>query len=174
MNDPVVLVPSAAEWPATFLRLRDELAGVFGSRAVAIEHIGSTAVAGLCAKPIIDIMLGARALADIEACIGAVEALGYEYVARFEAVLPDRRYFSRRAPDACHLHAVAIDSDFWRDQLAFRDALRADTALAAEYAALKQSLAARFGDDRSAYTDAKGPFIRGVVARATRAGVGKR
>jgi GrpB-like predicted nucleotidyltransferase (UPF0157 family) len=170
----VVLVPYSAQWPALFEHARHELAGVFGDLAPGIEHIGSTAVPGLAAKPIIDILLGAASLADIESRIEALGRLGYEYIPRFETELPLRRYFDRRARACpCHLHAVTIQSDFWREHLAFRDALRADPALAAEYGALKQRLAVAFRDDASRYTEAKGPFIRGVVAAAARAANGK-
>jgi len=134
---------------------------------LTVEHIGSTAVPGLGAKPIIDILVGAPSLAHIEACIPALRDYGYRYVPEFEKALPQRRYFTRTDghPGNFHVHAVVQGSDFWRTHLAFRDALRADPALAADYWKLKQRLAARFPDDRAAYTDGKSDFIRGVLAR---------
>jgi GrpB-like predicted nucleotidyltransferase (UPF0157 family) len=161
----VVIAPYSQQWPVEFARERDRLRSAFGAEPVAIEHIGSTAVPGLGAKPVIDILLGAASLAAIEARIAALEVLGYRYVPAFEKTLPQRRYFSKPASDAAavHLHAVESGGTFWREHLAFRDALRRDDALRAEYLALKQRLALRFGPDRAGYTDAKAGFIRGVL-----------
>ena len=121
---------------------------------------------GLGAKPIIDILLGAPTLAEIESHIPAVEALGYFYASAFEALIPERRYFYRphQRPSEFHLHAVALDSDFFRDHLGFRDALRNDPVIREAYWRLKSELASKFADDREAYTEAKGPFIRSVIA----------
>jgi GrpB-like predicted nucleotidyltransferase (UPF0157 family) len=170
MARQVVLEPYSPQWPALFESVRQELDGAFGGLALGIEHVGSTSIPGLAAKPIVDVLLGAASLADIESRFNALARLGYEYIPQFEAELPLRRFFKRRTPPerACHLHAVTLGSDFWRDQLVFRDTLRANPALAAEYGALKQHLAVQFRDDASRYTDAKSPFIRGVVAAATR------
>ena len=83
-------------------------------------------------------------------------------------MLPHRRFFAKpaRRPRQYHLHAVRTDSPFRREHLAFRNALRADGAIAAEYFALKCELAARYGPDREGYADAKGAFIQAVVQRA--------
>jgi len=168
----VIIAPYSAQWSAMFQCARAELEEKFGALALGIEHVGSTAVPGLDAKPVIDILLGAATLADIEARIPALVRLGYEYVTRFEAELPMRRYFKRSTPIPCQVHGVSIGSAFWRDLLFFRDALRADPALAAEYGALKRRLALAFPNAASRYTDAKGPFIRGVVATARRGASG--
>src|SRR5512134_3662626 len=108
----VVLAPYSADWPARLESAKAEIAGVFGSLALGIEHIGSTSIPGLAAKPIIDILLGAASLADIESRIGALARLGFEYVPEFEAELPLRRFFRRHTPSekACHLHAVTLGS----------------------------------------------------------------
>jgi GrpB-like predicted nucleotidyltransferase (UPF0157 family) len=162
----ILLTPSSPLWPAIFEYERSQLAGLLGEGA-SIEHIGSTAVAGLGAKPVIDILVGATSLEAIEARIPALEAYGYRYVREFERGMPQRRYFTRTDghPGHFHLHAVVHGSAFWTSHLAFRDALRADPKLAADYWKLKQRLAARFPDDRAAYTDGKGEFIRAVLAR---------
>ncbi|MEO8674254.1 MAG: GrpB family protein [Casimicrobiaceae bacterium] len=156
------------DWPRTFEAERIALAEIFPQSAFRIEHVGSTAVRELPAKPIVDILIGAGSLAEIEARIREMEAHGYRYVPEYEAVLPQRRYFTKPKdpPRRFHVHAVEIDSRFWAEHLLFRDALRADRALAAEYGALKIALATRFGDDREAYTDAKTPFIQAVLRRA--------
>jgi GrpB-like predicted nucleotidyltransferase (UPF0157 family) len=163
--EPVELSDPSPLWPAIFALERDALATLFPDAEVRIEHIGSTAVPGLVAKPIIDVMLGAPSLAAIEAAIPALEAMGYEYVPEFERAIPERRYFRKQGlpPGSFHLHAVAFGGPFWRRHLAFRDALLADPALAARYGALKRKLASRHRNDRVAYTDGKGEFIREVL-----------
>lgn len=152
-------------WPGVFERERAHLESLFHPLPVRIEHIGSTSVPGLGAKPVIDILLGAGSLAEIESHIPKLTEAGFQYVPEYESELPDRRYFRRPAGDSLrvHLHAVAIGSRFWRDHLAFRDALRGDEALAKRYLDLKRELARTFAHDKGAYTDAKGPFIRRVL-----------
>lgn len=167
LPEPIELSEPSPLWPAIFLLERDALSALFPGVDVAIEHIGSTAVPDLVAKPVIDILLGAPDLATIEAAIPALEALGYEYVPALERAIPERRYFRKegRPPGAFHLHAVAFGGPFWRRHLAFRDALRADPLLASRYGALKRKLAARHRLDRAAYTDGKSGFIKEVLER---------
>lgn len=163
----VVVADYSPDWPAQFERLRGALHATFADVAVDVQHIGSTSVPGLAAKPVIDLMLGAPTLADIEAQRDALAALGFEYVAKYERELPDRRYFVRAAGDGvlrAHLHGVIAGGTFWRDHLRFRDLLRADDALRDRYQALKRELAARHAHDKAAYTDAKAPFIRAALA----------
>jgi GrpB-like predicted nucleotidyltransferase (UPF0157 family) len=162
----VVVSPYSAEWPNHFHVVREQLLSVFAPMAVAVEHVGSTSVPGLAAKPVIDILLGARTLADIESKIEPLGELGFEHVQKYERELPMRRYFVKASATSLriHLHAVERGSRFWREQLAFRDALRADPALRSRYQALKLRLAEEFADDKSAYTAAKGPFIQSMLA----------
>ena len=161
------LTPYSPLWPAVFELERRRLLEIFND-AAAVEHIGSTAVPGLGAKPVIDILLGAPDVAFIESRMPRLVAHGYRYVPEFERSMPQRRYFTRTdgQPGNFHLHAVALDSAFFRSHLAFRDALRASPALAADYWKLKQRLAARFPNDRAAYTDGKSAFIREVLEKA--------
>jgi GrpB-like predicted nucleotidyltransferase (UPF0157 family) len=165
-GDEVLLTPYSPLWPAVFDIERRRLLEIFND-AVAVEHIGSTAVPGLGAKPVIDVMLGAPDLAQIEARIPALAEEGYRYVPEFEKSMPERRYFTKldRPPGMFHLHAVTLDSPFWARHLAFRDALRTDEALARKYWRLKQHLAARHRDDRAAYAEAKSDFIRSALAK---------
>ena len=171
MNEPRAVELSAYSplWPAVFGIERERLLKVFAPVEVAIEHIGSTAVPGLGAKPIIDMMLGAPSLAAIDARIADLEAEGYRYVPEFEKAMPERRYLVKPdgQPGSFQLHAVVKDTAFWKRHLAFRDALRADPRLAQEYWKLKQRLSARFPNDRAAYTDAKAAFIRAAVEKFT-------
>jgi GrpB-like predicted nucleotidyltransferase (UPF0157 family) len=161
----VEIHPWSADWATQFVVARDELRAVFAPDEIAIEHIGSTSVPGLAAKPVIDILLGAGSLAAVEAKIGALGELGYAYVPKYERELPQRRYFVKASAERLrvHLHAVERGCEFWSEHLAFRDALRADAGLRDRYQSLKLRLADEFAGDRSAYTDAKVPFIRAVL-----------
>jgi GrpB-like predicted nucleotidyltransferase (UPF0157 family) len=166
---PIQIEPYSPLWPQRFeaarRRLLDALPGpVVGP--VQVEHIGSTAVPGLAAKPIVDVMLAAASIEALDRCVPLIQALGYDYRPEHESSFPRRRFLAlpRTRPRSIHLHAVVRDEPFWCGHLQFRDALRADAALAARYAALKLALAQRHGDDREAYTEAKGPFIRAVLA----------
>ncbi|MDQ2851335.1 MAG: GrpB family protein [Actinomycetota bacterium] len=129
-----------------------------------VEHVGSTAVPGLAAKPILDVQ---AAVDDFEATPYIAVALGVSW--HFVPVdldgRPWRRFFVKVIDGHryAHLHVMRRDSVRWGQQLAFRDALRADSALAARYARLKRDLAARHGDDREAYTDAKHAFVQTVI-----------
>jgi GrpB-like predicted nucleotidyltransferase (UPF0157 family) len=163
---PVRIVPADPAWPARFEVERDALAAAIGGWAPGgIHHVGSTAVPGLDAKPVIDILVGVRDLASSRACFEPIAQLGYIYA---PYLIDQMHWFCK--PDLSrrthHLHLVPADSQCFRDELAFRDYLRAHADTAAEYAALKHRLAARFEHDRAAYTDAKTGFIRAVVARA--------
>jgi len=164
-DNEIALTPYSPLWPAIFDLEQRRLLEVFNN-AVVVEHIGSTAVPGLGARPIIDMMLGAPDLAQVDARMPALEAEGYRYVKEFEKSVPERRYFTRMdtPPGMFHLHAVVLGSPFWKRHLAFRDVLRSDPALADKYWRLKQHLAARRRDDRGAHADAKSEFIRKAIA----------
>jgi GrpB-like predicted nucleotidyltransferase (UPF0157 family) len=164
----VHISPYDPAWPAAFATARAEIAAVFAPPGVVVEHIGSTAVPGLAAKPVIDLLLGAPSLAVIEAAIPALAALGYGYRPAYEADIPERRYFVKAEPGALklHLHGVVSGSALWRDHLAFRDALRGDAGLRADYENLKLDLARQFAADKAAYTAAKAPFIQEVLRTA--------
>jgi GrpB-like predicted nucleotidyltransferase (UPF0157 family) len=162
----VSLLPYSSTWPAIFSTLHDELLAIFKPQPLAVEHIGSTAVPGLCAKPVIDILLGAASLSVIEQQIPALQRAGFQYRSGYEVELPDRRYFVRSTPNTLrvHVHAVQQHSTIWTNHLDFRDKLRVDPALMHAYAELKQKLAQTFRDDKAAYTEAKGPFISATLA----------
>ena len=165
---PIVIVDYDPRWPRMFEEERARILAATRPHVVAVEHIGSTAVPGLAAKPIIDLLAGVRRLEDARACIAPLAALGYDYVPEFEAELPDRRYFRKGsgAAHTNHIHMVEVDGPFWRRHLAFRDDLRTHPEDVRRYADLKRDLAAKFGADRAGYTDAKTAFIREIEARA--------
>jgi len=162
---PVQIVEYSAEWPFVFETEGRLLRALFLPERVEIEHIGSTAVVGMAAKPIVDILLGAPSLESIERRIPALESRGYLYVGEFEVQLPRRRYFVKPAEREAmfHLHAVESGSTFWRDHVKFRDVLRTDRRVFDDYLALKLSLAKSLKMGRDAYTEAKGPFIASII-----------
>ena len=162
----VILTPYSFNWPTQFHATREALLSIFAPTVVTIEHIGSTSVPGLAAKPFIDVLLGARSLTDIESKIKPLNEIGYSYVPKYEREIPMRRYFVKSSATSLrvHLHAVELHSRIWQDHLAFRDALRADANLRDQYQTLKLQLEEEFADDKSAYTAAKGPFIQAVIA----------
>lgn len=124
----VMLSAYEPRWVAQFAAVSAELAAVFGP-GVFIEHIGSTAVPGLCAKPVLDVLLGAGHLDAITAQVAALAAQGFVYRPVYEAELPQRRYFVREPGELprVHLHGVVHGEALWRDYLRFRDRLRAPT-----------------------------------------------
>lgn len=167
MHDPVIIVDYDRGWPALYEDERRLIAGAIGPWLAGMEHIGSTSVAGLAAKPIIDIMVGVRTLDDAIHCIEPLAALGYVYKPELEATMPERRYFNKGPQsDHRHLHMVEIGGTFWQEHLLFRDYLRTHPQTAAAYAALKRDLAVRFNRDRDGYTDAKTDFIQSVLCAA--------
>ena len=161
----VRLVPHDPAWAALFsaeaLRLRAELGP---DLPLALEHIGSTAVPGLVAKPILDLLGGYLPSARVESYITAIERAGYMH--RGEQGIPGREFFRRGEPRAYHLHLVVQHNAFWREHLAFRDALREQPAIRDAYATLKLDLAGQYPRDREAYIEGKGPFVRQVVAKS--------
>ena len=166
MSEAVFVVDYDPAWPALFAAERDRLHTVFPTTN-RIEHVGSTAVPGLAAKPIVDLLLGVQRLAEVEVRIPRIEALGWQYVPEHEAILPERRHFARPVtrPRTHHLHAVELGTPFWNDHLAFRDHLRAHPEDAQAYAALKRILAERYRHDRPGYSEAKTDFITAILAR---------
>ena len=168
MTTRVTIVPYDPDWPRRFEDERSVLAAVFAGSDAIIEHVGSTAVPGLGAKPVVDILIGVPILREVEDRIPAFEAAGYEYVHEYEEQLPDRRYFRkpRVGTRAFHVHGVVTGSDFWIRHLAFRDHLRAHPESAVAYYTLKRELAMRVS--KEAYTEAKSPFIESVLASAIR------
>ena len=160
----VRLVPYDARWPSMFEAEAgriNEVVTAAGLPGLEIEHMGSTAIPGLCAKPILDLLAGVPVGHRFGPYIEALVAAGY--VHRGEQGIPGREFFRRGDPRAYHVHLATVGGTFWRDHLRFRDALRRDDALRDAYGRLKQQLAERFSTDREAYIEAKGPFVRAVL-----------
>ena len=162
----VRVVSSANEWPLAFAQERHCLCTRLGHLVLDIQHIGSTAVPGLAAKPIIDIAVAVASRADVQRCRPLLVALGY--LDRGDRGRKGGYVFVReRAPEVRthHLHMVTSDDPQWANYLRFRDRLRVDAALREEYAALKWKLQERFAGDRQGYTAAKDAFIRRVLGQ---------
>jgi GrpB-like predicted nucleotidyltransferase (UPF0157 family) len=130
-----------------------------------IEHIGSTAVPGLAAKPVIDIMGPVHSL---EGSAPAIEVLALHHYCYYPYKADVMHWFCKPSPEVRthHLHLVPISSQLWKDRLAFRNALRSSPALVAEYAELKHQLAQQYPEDREAYTEGKASFVTRVLSMA--------
>jgi GrpB-like predicted nucleotidyltransferase (UPF0157 family) len=150
-------------WAHEFAKVRDELVAALQTRPLDVEHVGSTSVPGLAAKPIIDIFVPVPNLADSVALIPALQAIGFEF--RPDDELPDRHYFTRTV-QGLRRHHVSLaerNSMYARNTLTFRDALRRDPVLAARYAELKMTLASEVGTRRLDYLNGKTGFILDVL-----------
>jgi GrpB-like predicted nucleotidyltransferase (UPF0157 family) len=152
------------EWHRLFDEEKNRILDAIGDHSLPVEHVGSTAICGIVAKPILDIMVGIPKFEDGERCVSLLEKLGYEY--KGENGVPLRHFFGKGTPRIVHLHMVAVDGGFWKHHLLFRDYLIANRHVAEEYNNLKLELAARFPRDRDAYTNGKEPFVRRVLREA--------
>ena len=162
---PVEIVAYDPAWTARFAELGRDLRAGLGEVALRIDHIGSTSVPGLAAKPIIDIQISVADFDPLAAYRQPLERLGYVY----RADNPERtkRYFREppgRRRTHVHVRRAGSFSEQWA--LLFRDYLRAHAEVAAEYAVVKRRLARRFRDDRRAYVDAKGPLLWEIIRKA--------
>ena len=165
--DEVIVVEYDPRWPEQFAEESERLRQVMGDALVAVEHVGSTSVPGLPAKPVLDILVGVRALAEGEQAVPALASLGYEY--RGENGIPGRLFFRKGLVPyrrTHHLHMVETGHEQWAPMLSFRDYLRSHPDEARRYEALKHDLADQFRADRRAYTDGKAEFVKAVLKKA--------
>lgn len=161
----IVVVEYDPSWPQIFEKDKAAILRSLGPLVRGIEHIGSTAVRGLAAKPIVDMLLGVDA-DDLDSIIEPLVEIGYEYIPDWEISMPMRRYFRRLTPDGTHthhLHAVPYRGEFWRRDVAFRDYLRTHPEKAREYGDMKKRLAQQHQGSID-YTFAKTEFVRSVEA----------
>lgn len=167
ISEEIHLEPHDSRWAGQFVLERNRLLGLLPGHFAAIEHIGSTAVPRLAAKPIIDLIAGVPNMGEADALLDPLCSRGYETSADFNATLPHRRWLMRHASGrrTHHLHLVVFGSDLWVGWLKFRDILRADPEIAAHYGNLKHELAAQHRHDREAYARAKSAFIDGVLGK---------
>lgn len=164
MENPVIILDYDPDWPRRFQSLRKRIADALGNMASAIEHVGSTAVPGLAAKPIIDIDVLLVSETMLPAAIERLAGLGY--IHRGNLGVPDRETFFAPANDpAHHLYVCPPCSAEFRRHMAFRNYLRAHPEVAKTYRDLKIALAERFREDRAAYNTAKSEFVEELTRR---------
>ncbi len=169
MPAPIVILDYDPAWPEAYERERRLIKETLSGLIIAIEHIGSTAVPGLGAKPIVDLMAGIGSFADAAACIMPLWSIEYcnqpEIIARLR--LHDDSLFVKWSMGraAVHLHVTEYGGRFWHEKLLFRDLLRTHPDVAREYEALKRTLAPQFSDGPS-YSTAKTAFIQAALHQA--------
>ena len=165
----IVICDYDPTWPAMFEQERTRLHSTLGSVVITIEHVGSTAVPGLAAKPIIDLLVGVRDLTEARSrCIEPLQGLGYTYLAHYESWLSDEMLFRKGMPGPWthHVHMMELSSPRWEEFVLIRDYLRRHPEIAAAYANLKRALALVFDDDIAGFRNAKRPFLQAVLAKA--------
>src|SRR5580692_4218731 len=159
MPNPVIVLDYDSNWPEFFQSLRKRIADVLGDLAVAIEHVGSTAVPGLAAKPIIDIDVLLTSESMLPEAIERLARLGY--VHQGDLGIPEREAFLTPAgAPAHHLYVCPLHSRDFQRHVGFRDYLRAHPTEAKAYGDLKKALAAQFRDDREAYMAGKDDLVK--------------
>ena len=163
-SEPISVVDYDPRWAELYDRESESVRAALGAVVVAVEHIGSTAVTGLPAKPVIDLLVGLRMLELPAASIAAMEALGYEYLG--EHGIPGRLFFRKGRPRSHHVHAVLFGSDLWERHVGFRDFLRANLDEAQRYGDFKRALAVDVGGDRDRYLEGKEAFASELQERA--------
>lgn len=167
MNDPIIIIEIVEydpRWPDLYAEERARVEAVLDDLAESIEHIGSTSVPGLSAKPIIDILVTVAHLGPVDPYIERLGSLGYTY---FPVLGNKARYsFGKGIPHTHHIHIVEHGGEEHILPLAFRDYLRTRPEAARQYETLKRQLADRFHSNRQAYNQAKTDFIRSIEMKA--------
>ena len=162
----VRVVPHDPRWTGEFEREAQRLRAVFGENLVEVHHIGSTAVPGLAAKPIVDVLPVVKDIEHVDALNAALAAAGYRAWGEFG--LPGRRYFTREENGArkCNVHVYEAENSEVERHLAFRDYMNAHPEEARAYGRLKEELARRFPTDFEAHMDGKDTFVKERERRA--------
>jgi GrpB-like predicted nucleotidyltransferase (UPF0157 family) len=160
----VRLVPYTPEWKQLYEMEKVSLQDRLDAYILDIQHVGSTSIPGMLAKPIVDIAIAIADFEEARVCIPLMEELEYEYKGEFG--IPHRHYFVKGDPRTFHVHMSEIDSLEWENTILFRDYLCQHTDIAKEYAQLKISLALKYPQDRTAYMEGKTAFVEGVIQLA--------
>ena len=167
-GEHIEVVEYRAEWPRVFEREAAAILAACRPRISEVHHVGSTSVPGLAAKPILDVLPVAAGPAEADEAVSGMTELGYRY--RGENGIAGRFYFDRIVDGrtVMHVHMFPADHLEIRRHLVFRDRLRASPDVARDYERLKRELAARYRNDRRAYTESKAAFISAVIDEAMR------
>lgn len=159
----VKLVAHHDEWQKEFVKEKQALLKALSGFDVTIEHVGSTAIPEVVAKPIIDMMLGIHDIADQKNIYKILESIGY--IDRGDGGIPEQNLFVR-GPEDCrthYLHVTKLKSNYWTEHIVFRDYLRKNKKAREEYNELKKNLAKKYSNKREFYTKLKTPFIQEVL-----------
>ncbi|MDX5486672.1 GrpB family protein [Bacillus pumilus] len=159
----VFLVPWSIEWVKEFESEKKRIIEVIGQYIVNVHHIGSTAVNGLSAKPIIDIAIEIDCFLDGKQCVTALQELGYSY--RGINVLPERHYFNKGEPRTHQIHMYQTGNRYLLEQLNFRDYLRSNELVRNEYEQLKLNLSSLNKKDKHKYAEGKTNFVQSILER---------
>jgi len=176
-------------WKNIFENEKKIIAKSLNSLEVNIEHIGSTSIENLSAKPVIDILIGVKNESNLDSLPEPLICAGYIYVKKYEDVLPERRYFIKvknssneklpsvlisyndninriKFPHLFHIHSVVLNGNLWRKYIGFRDFLRNNSEERKKYQKLKMNLAGKDWNSINDYTDAKTEFVKSIEAKA--------
>jgi GrpB-like predicted nucleotidyltransferase (UPF0157 family) len=148
-------------WAEEFRAEKTRVVAAIGTHILDVQHVGSTAIAGVPAKPVLDLLVGVASFEDATVCITPLETLGYRY--RGEYGIPRRHYFVKGDPRTHHLHMVESASEQWRTTIRFRDLLKSDPESARAYALAKSALAAKYPRDRAAYQREKDAVVERLL-----------
>jgi GrpB-like predicted nucleotidyltransferase (UPF0157 family) len=162
----IVIAEYDPAWPSLFEEERTRILNALGPNAITVEHVGSTAVPGLAAKPIIDLLVGVRSLNDVRlAGVQQMQALGYTYLPEYEEWLPEELLFRKGPPGPWthHAHVMEASNPRREEYTLLREYLREHPAVADEHANLKRRLAVASGDDIAGYRNAKRAFVSSVL-----------
>lgn len=163
----VKVVEYNPNWQKEFEAERKRLVNAFGNKIIAIEHIGSTSIPNLVAKPIIDIVAAVKSFDDLPEFIDGLQKLGYEYMP--ERMFADRKFFPKGSQEnrTHHLNLVLQDNpEQWTNPIAFRNYLRTHETERSEYTKLKTTLASQYANDRATYTRLKDDFFQSIFDKA--------
>ncbi len=165
----VIIVDYDPQWPCMYEEERACILNAIGEYLIDIQHVGSTSIPGLGAKPVLDIMPVIRDISLVEQCVEPLATLDYAYFG--ENGIPGRHYFRKPAditsqPHKVHLHVLEKGHEQWDMMLLFRDYLRMHPESARQYNTLKRELAERYGSDRVGYTNAKESFVKSIIRAA--------
>lgn len=163
----VRLVPYDFHWKKEFKEERKILKKVLGDKAVDIQHVGSTSIPGMRAKPIIDISVGVKSMRGSENLIPLFEAVGYEYRPNFGGADIQLLFVRGEEKNRTHyIHVMKYKGSIWNNDLLFRDFLKTHKDWAEKYSLLKENLANKFANDRGKYTASKAEFIHKIIELA--------